>query len=822
MQNPSHERDQLYRDLVARYAKHWAKNPAFSAKRFALAARSLQATDIMSYIASDGQFLFQDLAIQQDLRAFATDWMLELANVVQRHPRFNSYLELAARIYSEHVSLASEETRIEWAEEQARLLIDLQWWDDLRKLWSQFPTLKNQSRNYLSANMLNPYGQSPLSNYRAWLSVWEEFFRQDGNPAPALTHSAKRAFDRLTAPAGLEIVTDGPLVSVIMTAYNPDPVVIETSIRSVLQQTWQNLELLIVDDASAAKYTPEIAKLAELDPRIRVIHLPENGGTYNARNAGWAEAKGEFITGQDADDWTHPLRVQKQVEAMIADPGLTASVSMSVRVYDDLRFLTNRGNVVVPNESSLMVRRAQVAQYGAYLPIRKGADSELRMRIQTISGRRTHRVKEVLSVVRSVPDSLSTADFSVGWAHPARGAFSQSFTWWHTNEEPSNLYQRPGAPLPFPIPSHLVSKTPQTRHFDLVLSSIWTSPAADPGITPKLAAHLKPHFSRIGALQFQSAKLRSATYSHGHPAMLSLLQARAVEQVLAADNDTADTLVITNPTMLNFVNHTPLALTAKSLYVVATEELLTPRSSPEAIGYYPQFVDSYLRDLTGLEPVWIPVSDRVRQAFAEFYPTENLVSQNLGTVVSGADENGPRTYFRSNLPVIGRFAGADRSKWPTEFADFAAAYPDSPDIEIRTCGRIARELRGAVVGQKNNNWLTFDYKEIPVSAFLNSLDFYVNFDQEAGLDDSLHEIRLALAAGLVVILPEHYREHFGDAALYCTPQQVQDLVLDLYGDPQRYFEQSARAIEHVLQKFSPQAAATRLLAIIGHKSAGKP
>ena len=86
-----------------------------------------------------------------------------------------------------------------------------------------------------------------------------------------------------------------------MTAYNPDPVAIETSIRSVLQQTWKNLELLIVDDASAAQYTPEIANLAELDPRIRVIHLPENGGTYNARNAGWAEAKGEFITGQDAE-----------------------------------------------------------------------------------------------------------------------------------------------------------------------------------------------------------------------------------------------------------------------------------------------------------------------------------------------------------------------------------------------------------------------------------------------------------------------------------------------------------------------------------------
>ena len=819
---PSPERDQLYRDLVARYAKHWAKNPAFSAKRFALASRSPNAHDVISFVASAEQFLFAELITQPDLSLFDTEWMLELADVVHRNPQLVDHLPFAAQIYAIHVARAPESSQLDWAEKFARLLLDLERWEDLQELWGQYPELRTRSRNYLAANMLNPHGQSPLSNSRAWLSLWEDFFRQDGNPAPALTHPANSAFDRLTAPAGLTAITDGPLVSVIMTAYNPDPVAIETSIRSVLQQTWQNLELLIVDDASAAQYTKDIAKLAELDPRIRVIHLPENGGTYKARNAGWAEAKGEFITGQDADDWTHPMRVQKQVAAMIADPKIAASTSMSIRVYDDLNFLTNRVQVIVRNESSLMVRRQQIAQFGGYLPIRKGADSELRFRINAITGTEDLFIKEVLSVVRSTPGSLSTADFATGWAHPARGAFGQSFTWWHRNTAPEYLLPKPGKEIPFPTPSYLETKNPTPRNFDVVLSSTWTSAAAEPGITQDLAPILNQELGRLGVLQFQSAKLRSATYTNGHPEMLRLLQARTIEQVIATDADATEALVITEPTLLNFVNHTPLALTAKSLYVVATEELLTPQSSPQAIGYYPQFVTEYLQKLTGLEPVWIPVSDLVRQWFIEFHPQEQLTPDNLGIVVPGSAENGPRTYFRSNLPVIGRFAGADRSKWPADLADFAAAYPDSPEVEIRTCGRIARELRGAVVGQKNNNWLTFDYGEIPVSAFLNSLDFYVNFDQEAGMADSLNEIRLALAAGLVVILPEHYREYFGEAALYCRPQQVQGLVLELYSDPPQYFAQSARAIQYVLEKFSPQAAATRLLNIIGHKSAGKP
>lgn len=819
---PSPERDQLYRDLVARYAKHWAKNPAFSAKGFALTSRSPDAPDVISFVASSERFLFSELIMQSDLSIFDTEWMLELAEVVHRNPLLEQHLPFAAQIYAEHLPRAIENSRLVWAEKFARLLLDLERWEDLQELWGQFPELRTRSRNYLAANLLNPHGRSPLSNSRAWLSVWEDFFRHDGNPAPTLTHSATKAFDRLTAPAGLTAITDGPLVSVIMTAYNPDPVAIETSIRSVLQQTWQNLELLIVDDASAAQYTKDIAKLAELDPRIRVIHLPENGGTYKARNAGWAEAKGEFITGQDADDWTHPMRVQKQVQAMIDDPNLAASTSMSTRVYDNLNFLTNREHVIVRNESSLMVRRHQIAQFGGYMPIRKGADSELRLRINAITGVEDLFIREVLSVVRSTPGSLSTADFASVWAHPARGAFIQSFIWWHRNTAPAGLPRKPGSTIPFPTPSYLATKTPEPRNFDVVLSSTWTSPNAEPDLTFALAPFINSSLKRLGVLQLQSAKSRSTTKVEGHPEMLRLLQAGTVEQVIATDADRAAVFVITNPTLLNFVSHDPLALQATSLYVVATEELLTPQSNPEDIGYYPRLVRNYLQAMTGLDPVWIPATDKVRHAFAKFYPQEDVTPENLGIVAPKGDVSRPRTYFRSNLPVIGRFAGADRSKWPTEFADFAAAYPDSPEVEIRTCGRIARELRGAVVGQKNNNWLTFENREIPIGAFLNSLDFYVYFDQEPGLAEAQEEIRLALASGLVVILPEHYREYFGDAVLYCKPQRVQELVLDLYGDPQRYFAQSARAIQYVLENFSPEAAATRLLNIIGHKSAGKP
>lgn len=97
------------------------------------------------------------------------------------------------------------------------------------------------------------------------------------------------------------------LVSVIIPAYNAEHT-LERAVKSAASQTYENLEILIVNDGSADGTLALAERLAERDPRIRVLDR-KNGGVSRARNEGLGAARGELITFLDADDWLEPTMV---------------------------------------------------------------------------------------------------------------------------------------------------------------------------------------------------------------------------------------------------------------------------------------------------------------------------------------------------------------------------------------------------------------------------------------------------------------------------------------------------------------------------------
>ena len=92
-----------------------------------------------------------------------------------------------------------------------------------------------------------------------------------------------------------------PSVSVIIPVYNIESY-IEECIESVLAQTWQDYELILVDDGSTDGSGTILDRYGERDKRITVIHK-ENGGLSSARNAGLDAAIGKYIYFLDGDDW---------------------------------------------------------------------------------------------------------------------------------------------------------------------------------------------------------------------------------------------------------------------------------------------------------------------------------------------------------------------------------------------------------------------------------------------------------------------------------------------------------------------------------------
>lgn len=103
-----------------------------------------------------------------------------------------------------------------------------------------------------------------------------------------------------------------PLVSVIMPAYNAEKYIGE-AIASVRAQTYENWNLLILDDGSADR-TAEIAQgYAQLDARIRVLRNPQNMGVARTRNRGFDLAQGEWIALLDSDDRWRAQKLEKQL-----------------------------------------------------------------------------------------------------------------------------------------------------------------------------------------------------------------------------------------------------------------------------------------------------------------------------------------------------------------------------------------------------------------------------------------------------------------------------------------------------------------------------
>jgi len=109
------------------------------------------------------------------------------------------------------------------------------------------------------------------------------------------------------------------LVSVVMPCFNGQDFVVE-SIRSILNQSYREIELIVIDDAS----TDETYRLlcSESDPRINLFRNPSNLGVVETRNLGFAKAKGEFIACMDQDDIAGENRLERQVARFRMDSDL--------------------------------------------------------------------------------------------------------------------------------------------------------------------------------------------------------------------------------------------------------------------------------------------------------------------------------------------------------------------------------------------------------------------------------------------------------------------------------------------------------------------
>jgi glycosyltransferase involved in cell wall biosynthesis len=280
------------------------------------------------------------------------------------------------------------------------------------------------------------------------------------------------AFDRLEA--GPAVSVDGPLVTVIVPARDC-AATLPTALRSLCAQSWAALEILVVENGSSDD--TEAVAAGHGDPRIRVLRS-EEAGTYPARNLGLAEARGAFVTVHDADDWSHPRKIELQMAPMTGPGAPVATISHWLRVTPDLEPWVWRqdAGLVHRNMSSMLMRTDIRDRLGYWDRVRVGADTEFFYRLRAASGEdavRDVRPGVPLALGRVTPGSHTqrrgTSFATLAWG--VRRLYGEARERWHARTAPGGLHlpRRP-ARRPFDVPDAIaMGDPPAERTADDVL-----------------------------------------------------------------------------------------------------------------------------------------------------------------------------------------------------------------------------------------------------------------------------------------------------------------------------------------------------------------
>lgn len=302
----------------------------------------------------------------------------------------------------------------------------------------------------------------------AWLQALNGYLADFGM-APIALGPGLTLLSRLQTPA-LPPVDEPVKITVIMPVWNGAETV-EAAANSILRQSWRNLELIIVDDASTDDTWSRLRRLAAHDQRVRLLRNQMNVGPYVSKNVALKFAEGDWITGHDADDWAHPQRLERQVRAMQANGGtIKAGAGLMIRMSPAGHFgLIGPLGPASPDGvlrnaliSTMFERRFLIEELGGWDSVRYGADAEISHRAKRALGDGYRDMSIFTMLCLDHGSSLTGARTEGRLApemSPSRSEYLQSFHAWHARIDENGQSHHLAFPLtdrPFEAPAEMI------------------------------------------------------------------------------------------------------------------------------------------------------------------------------------------------------------------------------------------------------------------------------------------------------------------------------------------------------------------------------
>lgn len=686
---------------------------------------------------------------------------------------------------------------------------------------------------FYSSNIIRANAASELGDRKLWLHWVNEYLSKTG-VAPLLLTGNGSLFDQLGAVSNSRRV-EGPLVSVLMPAFNAEKT-IQMAITSLLAQTWTNLEVVVVDDCSTDQTWKIIRELSSADRRVRIFRNAVNVGPYVSKNVAAAQARGEWITGHDADDWAHPERLERQVGYMSRTRS-PASLSSMLRMAEDGSFvrLNKIGGFVHDGACrsaliSLMVKTQYFRDLlGAWDCVRVSGDSELLRRIERLEGRPVPQLDEVTMLCLDNPEGL-TNHATLGYSEtqgvsPHRAQYRENYVAAHQSiSRSSSRISFPFYSRSFDAPDEMLNKPDAISGLIKAYQSqgvvFSKSIEADVVFITNFSFSGGNASSTIDEVKFLQDQGLSVALIHcpindglGKDISKRFDPWKSVIVNWSEVSDVnAKVVICRHPRVITSIAFSQISEKIKTQHCFVVKNNSSWRPNGDAVYDIAEAVAAAKKIETAnlsfcaISGLMREELEAYRRASGDQFAIED--TDWSPTFDLSQYERRPHRHFMPPFR-IGRHGRDGSEKWREDPSQLLQAYPSGPDFQVIILGGASNAKR--ILGDLPDNWTVLEFGSVEPGKYLAMLDAFIYFPHSRLTEAFGRTAVEAMLAAVPVILPMNFESTFGDLAIYSEPRDVEAVIRRISATEAEARIDFLCEVQRVAaEKFSSAAVARRL------------